>query len=387
MLSDLLLIGAILGIAYFTTAIVVTLRFASSGRPSTARLRRSAQDDTGEARSVQPSVSILKPIRGAEPFLYENLASFCTQDYGEFEVIFCLHDAADAAMPIVQRVVADFPSCRATILTGTDAAYRNPKIANLVKGARAVTGDIVVISDSDVCVEPAFLRTFMETFHAERVGAASCLYRGIATEGWVSRLGAMYVEEQFAPSVLVAATLGKPRFCLGAAMAVRRTVLDAIGGIEALGAYLADDHALGELVAARGYTVGFSDDIVATRIPESSVPQLWSHELRWARTNLVLAPAGYAFSFLTFGVPLALLYLTVSRNAIIGLPILAIAAVLRIALRVAAQGALEVRESRPLWLVPIRDLLSVGIWVASFFGRSVRWRDARVVVSPDGTMR
>ena len=339
---------------------------------------RSAQD-----HNDLPSVSVLKPIRGVEPFLYENLASFCAQEYPHYEVIFCLHDADDAALPTVKRVVADFPLCRAAILTGMDAAYRNPKIANLVKGARAAGGEVIVISDSDVRAEPTFLRSFIEAFEPQRAGAASCLYRGIASKAWVSLLGAMYVEEQFAPSVLVAATLGRPRFCLGAAMAVRRSALDAIGGLGALGPYLADDHALGELVAARGDDVVVSDAVVGTTIPEASLPQLWSHELRWARTNLVLAPLGYAFSFLTFGVPLALLYLAISRNVVIGLPLLAVAAALRVALRIAAQEALDVRESRPLWLVPIRDLLSVAIWAASFFGRTVRWREVRMKLSAD----
>jgi ceramide glucosyltransferase len=201
-------------------------------------------------------------------------------------------------------------------------------------------------------------------------------------------LGASYVEEQFAPSVLVAATIGRVRFCLGAAMAVRRDALESIGSVDALGPYLADDHKLGELVAARGYDVELSPYVVATTIGETKLSDLWSHELRWARTNLVLAPIGYAFSFLMFGVPLAALYLVVSRNLAIGLPLLAAAIGLRIALHYAARAALDVRERAPtLWLVPIRDALSVAIWFASFFGRSVRWRASQVTISADGQMQ
>jgi ceramide glucosyltransferase len=213
------------------------------------------------------------------------------------------------------------------------------------------------------------------------------LYRGIAQDHVVSQLGAAAIEDNFAPSVLVAATLGTLRFCLGATMAVRRTVLDGIGGIDALGPFLADDHKLGELVTAAGHRIVLSRYVVATGVPETTLRSLWSHELRWARTNLVLAPAGYTFSFLMYALPLSVLYLACSLNARIGVPLVLTALVLRICLHAASRTALGVaRPFGGLLLVPLRDAFSFGVWFASFFGRSVRWRDVHVGVATDGQL-
>jgi len=158
-------------------------------------------------------------------------------------------------------------------------------------------------------------------------------------------------------------------------MAVRRRVLDAIGGLAALGSHLADDHALGGLVSRKGYEIDLSRYVVRTTIPETTLGALWSHELRWARTNFALAPAGYAFSFLMYALPFALLYLAVSRDWVLGLSLLGLIAALRLAVHYLARKALAVERSDDLLLVPLRDFLSLGLWVASLFGRRVRWRE------------
>jgi ceramide glucosyltransferase len=322
-----------------------------------------------------PTVTILKPIAGVEPDLYENLSSFCDQEYPqEFDVIFCLHSSDDPAREIAERVAREFPSAHATIAVGENPAIANPKIANLVKPSVDLRGEIVVVADSDIRVDRRYLRALAASFAGERVGAATCLYAGMPNATLVSRLGALQIEDGFIPSVLVAIALGKLRFCLGATMAVRRSVLAEIGGLAALGDHLADDHALGELVTGRGHEVDLSRYVVKTTVAETTLRDLWSHELRWARTNLALAPAGYAFSFLMYALPLALLYLAAVRNLAWGLPLLGIVFVLRAGLHYAARNALNVSHPSDLWLVPLRDFMSLAVWAASFFGRRVRWR-------------
>ncbi len=148
------------------------------------------------------------------------------------------------------------------------------------------------------------MRALAASFATQRVGATTCLYRGIPTANLVSRLGALQIEDVFIPSVLVATMLGELRFCLGATMAIRRGLLEEIGGLRAVGGVLADDHALGERVTERKFEIELSRYVVRTTVPETSLPSLWSHELRWARTNFALAPAGYAFSFLIYALPL-----------------------------------------------------------------------------------
>lgn len=359
-LSFALLVIAIAGACYLAIANIAVSAFA----------RRPLE----LASEFLPSFTIFKPIAGPEPELYENLRSFCDQEYQAFyEVIFCLHRRDDPALATVERLAAEFPSLT-RIAIGQNAAMANPKIANLAKPGAEPRGDIVAIADSDIRVGRDYLRALAASFASEGVGAATCLYSGTPNAGIVSRLGALQIEDGFIPSVLVALALGPLRFCLGATMAVRRSVLEAIGGLTALGGGIADDHVLGELVASRGKEVELSRYVVTTAVPETNLGALWSHELRWARTNLSLAPAGYAFSFLMYALPLAVVYLAVARNLEWGLPLLAIVVALRLGLHYLLRAALNVKRRDDAWLIPARDCLSFAIWFASFFGRNVRWR-------------
>ncbi|MBV9233642.1 MAG: bacteriohopanetetrol glucosamine biosynthesis glycosyltransferase HpnI [Candidatus Eremiobacteraeota bacterium] len=355
-----LLVVAVAGAVYLAIAAVRLLQFAM--RPIEL------------ARDFLPTISVLKPVAGIEPNLYRNLASFCEQDYdARYEVIFCLASANDPALPTVQRVVADFAWCPAAIALGRAPGMLNPKIANVAKAGVEPQGEIVVIADSDIRVDRKYLRALAAGFASERVGAITCLYSGEPNDGIVSRLGALQIQDQFAPSVLVALALGALRFCLGATMAVRRRVLDDIGGLAALGDHLADDHKLGELVAQRGYEVELCRYPVRTDVNEITLAALWSHELRWARTHRALAPAGYAFSFLTFALPLALLYLIFGGNRAAAIPLLASVLALRVAVHYVARYAFGAARDDVALIVP-RDLLSLAVWAASLFGRTVRWR-------------
>ncbi len=333
------------------------------------------------ATEFLPSITVLKPIAGAEPGLYENLRSCCDQDYdAPYEVVFALHDRGDPALAVAERLANEFAD-RSRVAIGNNPAMRNPKIANLAKTSVRARNEIVVISDSDIHTGRGYLRAIAASFASERVGAATCLYAGIPNSSAISRLGAMQIEEVFVPSVLVALALGPLRFCLGATMAVRRSILEVIGGLESLGAGIADDHKLGELVAKRGKRIELSRYVVGTTVAERSLRDLWSHELRWARTNFALAPAGYAFSFLMYALPLAVLYLGVSRNLAWGLPLLAIVALLRVTLHYLARAALEIDRRDDLLFILPRDLLSLVVWFASFFGRRVRWRERTYTAS------
>lgn len=327
------------------------------------------------ATEFLPSVAVLKPVAGLEPQLYENLASFCDQDYhGLYEVIFCLHKEGDPARAVVERVIADSPSCRTRIVFGENPALTNPKIANIAKDGVVTSRDLVVIADSDIKVGPTYLRALAACFESQAVGAATCLYSGTPSENVISRLGALGIDDGFAPSVLVALRLGELRFCLGATMAVRGTLLPAIGGLTALGNTFADDHELGQLVTSRGFRVELSRYVVTTTVPETSFRDLWSHELRWARTEFELARAGYAFSFLIYALPLALIYLAVSRSLLLGLPLLAIVAGLRFAVHRLARKALGISGRDDVWLIPLRDFMSLAICAVSLFGRRRTFR-------------
>jgi ceramide glucosyltransferase len=359
--NALLFVAAAIGAFYLANAARGLWRFAKRPCPL--------------AEEFLPSITVLKPVAGNEPDLYKNLASFCQQDYdGFYEVVFCLHRESDPARSVVERVVSEFPACRPRIAYGENSDLVNPKIANLAKNGVVTSREIVVIADSDVCVGPTYLRALAACFESQSIGAVTCLYSGTANRYFSSRLGAVGINDGIAPSVLVALMLGELRFCLGATMAVRGTLLDAIGGLSALGRTLSDDHTLGQLVTIRGYKVELSRYVVTTMIPEKTLRALWSRELRWARTDFELAKGGYLFSFLIYALPLALIYLAVSRNLLWGLPLLAIVCALRYAVHRLARKALDITGPDDVALVPLRDFWSLCLWAASLVVPRRRFR-------------
>ena len=329
-----------------------------------------------QPRSVlRPPITILKPVRGVEPGLAENLRSFCIQDYPEFEVVFGVLDPDDAALDIIRRVAAEHPG-RTTVAVGNGVAeHRNPKVATLAPMLPHAKHALLAISDSDMRVGPDYLEAVASAFDDQRVGAATCVYRGeAADDGLASRLGAMLIVEQFTPSALAAMSLERMTYCFGATMAVRREVLDAIGGLRAIGAHLADDFALGFLVSKHGPRVAFAPYAVTNVVSEPGLRALFLHELRWARTIRAVRPKSYAGIILTYPLPLALLYAAVTRGRRRSLAVVALAALVRLALHGAAQRALGPGRRPPPALIPLRDALGVAVWVIGLRGTTVRWR-------------
>jgi ceramide glucosyltransferase len=371
----------------------------------------------------RPPMLVLKPVRGLEPRLEENLRSFCAQDYPGYRVVLGVRSANDPALPLLRSLAAEFPQ-RVDVVVGEDAArlaadgaspvFRNPKIATvapLLARADAHAAErgerdrdehdrddqIVVIADSDMRVTPRYLDAVAEAFDDERTGAATAIYRGApAGDDLASALGAMWITEQFAPSALVSAALEPLAHTFGATMAVRRGVLTEIGGLEALGDRLADDHALGHLVAAHGRHVALVRCVVTNVVAEPDLPSLVRHELRWARTIRTVRRAGYAGVVLTYPVPLALLHLALARDRTRALAVLALAALVRGALGRAARRTFVTSgecdaEKRTLavrsWHTALRDLLGIAVWALGLGGGEVRWRDDALHVDASGALR
>jgi ceramide glucosyltransferase len=382
--------GAVLAsLGYGAFALLRTIAFARRPlhEPLDGEEYRGSAHGTS-ARAARPTLTLLKPLRGAEAQLAENLASFCEQDAGGFEVIFGARDPHDPALVVARDVAARFPHV-ARVVAADEATphHANPKIDTLAAMVPHASGDVLVISDSDMRVDRAYVRAIAAAFGDPGVGAVTCLYRGKpAGDDLASALGAQGNHEHFAPSALVAHALMGQRFCFGATMAVRRDVFDAFGGLDALGSHLADDARLGELVIAHGKRVVLSRYVVENLVAETSLRELWRHELRWARTHRTLEPAGYAGLFLTYAIPLALLHLPFARRRRRALALLAAATVSRVALAAAARQAFGVRSARKTWLIPLRDLLGFAVWIASYFGRDVRWRDDAFDVARDGRL-
>ena len=363
------LLASAAGIAYLCIAVWRVLTFRQLPAPN---------------GKFTPPVTILKPIHGIEPELYENLASFCDQEYADFQIVFGVHDANDPALGTIENVIASFPERDIALVIGDASTSGNPKIANLQRMLGAVKYDLLVIADADMRVEPRYLRAVVAPFAQSSVGAVTALYAGVPSGGPYSALAAMFINEQFTPSVLVALTFEQLRYCFGSTMAVRRSALDAIGGLDALAPYLADDYMLGKFISEHGLTVALAQTLIHNVVDEPTFAGLWSHQMRWARTIRASRPFGYAGSFLTFGFSMTLLYLATSGNIALGVPLGLVAAALCVALHYAARASFASEHPATPWLAPARDLLGCALWAVSYFGRSVRWRDAKFAVDVAG---
>jgi ceramide glucosyltransferase len=334
----------------------------------------------------QPAVTIAKPVCGIDAGLEENLRSFCEQDYPRYQVLFGIRDADDPAVAIVRRVVDQCGASEVSLVVDAKSAGTNLKVSNLIHIARAATGEIIAVADSDMRVGRQYLQRIVAPFADDQVGAATCLYTGTPAGGPASILGSMFINEIFLPSVLVAVALQPVAFCFGATMAVRRRALEAIGGFEALSGYLADDYMLGHLVRTAGLRVEIAPYVVENIVSEPTLRGLFEHELRWARTIRSVRPLGYAFSLLTMPMIWAIAFLLASSFTAAGWCGLVAAVALRVALQSAVRMRFRPARMAGPWWIPARDLLQFVVYCASHFGRRVLWRATRFNVSTDGRL-
>jgi ceramide glucosyltransferase len=348
-------------------------------------LRRFAQESANLAESRQ-SVTFLKPLYGAEPELEANLASFCSQECGgPVQLIFGLQDAADPAAAVVHRLIERFPQRDIELVIDPALHGANRKISNLINMLPRARYGVLVISDSDMKVQPDYLRAVIAALGVPGVGLVTCLYRGRATTGLWSRLAAAGINDHFLPAVLVGLKLGLAHPCFGSTIALRSETLRQIGGFEAFSDRLADDYAIGAAVRASGLQVAIPPLLVDHRCSEQSFTCLFRHELRWARTLRVLNPVGYAGSIVTHPLPFALAAAAIQGFGALGLGVLALALACRLSV------PLQVRNLRggggtSAWLSPLRDLLSFAVFLASFLPGPLSWRGHRYTARPDGTL-
>ena len=327
------------------------------------------------AAGPQLAVSLLKPLRGADPELYQSLRSHCTQDYSEYEVILGVADAADLAVPVAQQLAREFPS-RVRLVVCPEALGANRKVSNLIQMLAQARHSHLLINDSDIQVPPDYLRRVFAHFEDPAVGMVTSLYRGHAGATLGSRLEALGISTDFIPGVLAARQLEGVSFGLGCTLAMSRKALDAIGGFQPIVDYLADDYELGHRIASSGMQVVLSKLVVETHVPAYSLGGFFQHQLRWARTVRHARPASYFGMALSFGQTWALLALALSHGALWAWGLLGITVLVRWMMALAVGvGVLGDRQVvRSLWLIPLRDFLSVLVWLGSYAGRRIHWR-------------
>ncbi len=370
--------------------LLVSLAFYVVGYFGTRDFFRTAGRCNGHADrdSSLPGVTVLKPLKGLDADLYENLATFCRQDYPRFQLVLGVADPGDPAVQIVRRLQADYPHVRIDLVIDGRVYGTNYKVSNLHNMYRVAEHDVIVIADSDIRVPANYLRRIVVPLEDSAVGVVTCLYRAVSTGGLPTLTESLFINTDFSPSVLVARIVEKPTYAFGATMALRRSTLEEIGGFLPLANFLADDYHLGYRIAARGYQLVLSDLVVETVLAVGSWQRLFDHQLRWARTYRNCRPGGYFASILTHGVLWAVVNMLYNHFSPTACSIaIAICAVRVVTASVVGNRYLHASlRTREALLIPLKDLLVSVMWGLAFLGDTVRWSGNEFRVLPDGQM-
>lgn len=381
-----ILSGAVLPLAYYALAIASARRFfaSSTGRPRAAAPTSATSDgrrgrpQCRPAAAEAPPVSILKPVRGLDHDSYGNFLRFTQLEYPSYEILFGVADEDDPVIPVIQRVMAECPACAIRLLVGAPALGESSKVNKLCRLAREARYDVLVINDSDIRVEPGYLRAVTAPLADPGVGLVTSLYTGIRDGSLGADLESLAIGTDFAPSVIVAWRLEGVRFALGATMAIARSTLAAIGGFEALVDYCAEDFELGRRVAAHGLRV----ELLGTPVRSESVTSTSAflrHALRWAVTRRHSRPGGHWGFIVTQGLPWTVAAVCVAPSATVAViyPAAYLALRLTLAWTVGVRGLDDRGLLRRWWLVPVYDALAFGVWAVSLFRNRIDWRGRR----------
>jgi len=352
--------------------------------------RLRAPKPAGEA-ATSPAVTLLKPLCGAEDGLYENLRSFFLQEYRQYQIVFGVRDAADPAIGIVQQLVREFPDIPARLVINAQQHGSNRKVSNLINMLPYASHDVLAIVDSDAHVDETYLQRIAAALAEDGVGLVTCTYRSVPGNGLWSRLGAMYINDWYIPSVLLAWLFGHRGFASGQTLCLHRRTLESIGGLLPIANHLADDYELGERVRELGLRVVLSDYVTHTEHNEPTLDHLLGHEIRWMRTIRALQPQGFRFLFVSFSVPFAFLRLSILLSVptlgTLSLTLFAVTLLARLALYVCTRWGDERLDFADLWLVPTRDILLLWVWWRALRTSRITWRGHEFSVDTHGVMR
>jgi ceramide glucosyltransferase len=358
------------GLVYYLLAIVATRKL----RKSRATVLPESLPESGDL----PAISLLKPLRGADPDLEPHLESFFLQDYPSFEILFAVRQETDPAVNVVRRLMARHPHIATRLIITGEPPYANAKVYSMEKMAEAASASVLVITDSDTSVGLDYLKHMALSFAAPKVGAVTNLYRGVSGADFWSKLEALGMSTEFMAGVVVANHLEGMKFTLGPSMVIRADCLRAIGGFAAMADYLADDFVLGNWAAEAGYQVALSTHVINHHATALGFTKSFKHRLRWNRSSRFSRPSGYIGQGFTYGLVWALLLFFVAPSWWSGSLLLAVfAARLWLTIELATRLLDDRKALGRFWLIPLQDLLSLATWVGGFLGREVVWRNER----------
>jgi len=335
---------------------------------------------TSAAPDQLPPISILKPLKGADPHMDECLRSHAAQDHPRFEIVFGVNSADDPAMDHVEKLRREFPELPIEVVVSAERLGANGKVSNLVQMAARARHGHLVISDSDIRVQPDYLRNLAAAFQqpsSKPIGMVTCLYRAIAGAGIWSKIEALGISADFMPACLVSRLVeGGVHYGLGSTIALTRKALEDAGGFEAVLDFLADDYEISRRVLHAGYSIALPRMVVETFVPEYSFTEFFQHQARWQRAIRSARPGQYLGFLVMFPLFWAALTAIFSLGAPWALWLLGVAVALRLLeiIVVSARAVGDRAALRRLWLTPLRDVLFPFIWSAGWFGSRVVWR-------------
>ncbi len=376
--------GSLTSTVYLVMVVVAALRY-----------RRRSRQLQGDSQAVAathdlPPVTILKPVHGMEPRLEATLESFFLQEYPNFEIIFGARSRDNEALVVVEKLRARYPDVRTRVVISGEPSWPNAKVFSLAKMMASADNDYLVISDSDVLVESDFLRNVIPPLLNPKIGLVTCLYEGIPAQGFWSGLEALGMSVEMPAGVMVADMVEGMKFALGAAMAVRREAIEAMGGLHQTADFYSDDFVLGHRIAQAGYAVALSHYKVGHVLAVRSFARTFGDQLRWMKSTRYSRPWGHVGSGLTYAVPFGLLAFLLGlghrHKFDIGVALLTMAWLNRMLMTLIV-GWGVVRDPRCLWqcwLYPLRDLVGFCTWVASFTGNRFFWRGELYEFGLDG---
>jgi ceramide glucosyltransferase len=338
--------------------------------------------------SCWPKVTVLKPVHGLEKNLFANLRSTCLQDYPEFQVVFSVQEPDDPALPLLKQIQAEFGPERVTLAIEDCRAGTNGKINNMVGGLKHAWHEYLVISDSDIRLEPDYLKTIIAPLADPEVGCVCTLYKAACADAWFEKLELLTLNADFMSNVVFAHVTGASRFCLGASAALHRSTLCEIGGLESLAYYLVEDYEMGRRIWNSGKKIAIVPKFVDTMVDLKRPSQWWSHQVYWDQNTRAARPVAFFATAVIRSVPFALLYAIVRLGDSLGLTILAGAIVVRLVTSAMILGwGFRDREGlRNLFLLIPRDLASLLSWLLAFTKRTTIWRGIEFILTRDGRL-
>lgn len=371
--SILFLVLCLPAVVYHIYAIYTSLAFFSNPTKANA--------------DFNPPVTILKPICGLDIDTYDNFASFARQNYPTYQIIFSVRDRKDPVIKVVKQIIQDYPKVDIQLVVNDRTLGSNLKVGNLSNAQTLAKYDIFLLADSDVRVGPNYLRRVIQPLHKPEVGVVTCLYRPV-TRGWVANVEALGISTHYLACVMVANQLGSVQFALGPTIAIRRTLLEKIGGFAAISEYLADDFQLGYLSAQASYKVVLSDYVIDHLISTISLTDLFHRQVRWACCTRVSRFWGYVGLIFSHGIVTSLLFLFLTGGSFFGWFGFGLTWITRLSMAWIV-GAIGLRDSsvkKFLWLVPLSDLINFLIWLYSFSSNRIEWRGQKMLLTRGGKL-